>query len=54
VLIGHKIDVHAALPWSVATVGLLGGIVWLRIEARSFRQVWEKLMIELKPQRSVA
>jgi branched-chain amino acid transport system permease protein len=54
VLFGHKIDVHAALPWSVATVGLLGGIAWLRIEARSFRQVWEKLMIELKPQRSVA
>jgi branched-chain amino acid transport system permease protein len=54
VLFGHKIDVHAALPWSVATVGLLGGIAWLRIEARSLRQVWEKLMIELKPQRSVA
>jgi branched-chain amino acid transport system permease protein len=54
VLFGHKIDVHAALPWSVASVGLLGGIAWLRIEARSFRQVWEKLMIELKPQRSVA
>jgi branched-chain amino acid transport system permease protein len=54
VLFGHKIDVHAALPWSVASVGLLGGIAWLRTEARSFRQVWEKLMIELKPQRSAA
>jgi len=54
VLFGHKIDVHAVMPWSVATACLFGGIVWLRIEARSFRQVWEKLMIELKPRRSAA
>ena len=53
-LFGRKIDVHAALPWSVATIGLLGGIAWLRIEARAFRRVWEKLMVELKPQRSAA
>jgi branched-chain amino acid transport system permease protein len=53
-LFGRKIDVHAVLPWLVAAACLLGGILWLRVEARAFRQVWEKLMIELKPQRSAA
>jgi branched-chain amino acid transport system permease protein len=54
VLFGRKIDVHAGLPWLLATVLLLGGGFWLRIEARAFRRVWEGLMIELKPQRSAA
>jgi branched-chain amino acid transport system permease protein len=54
VLFGHRIDVHAVLPWLIATVCLLGGMFWLRIEARAFRRVWERLMIELKPQRSAA
>jgi branched-chain amino acid transport system permease protein len=54
ILFGHKIDVHAVLPWLLATVSLFGGGFWLRLEARSFRHVWEGLMIELKPQRSVA
>jgi len=53
-LFGRKIDVHAVLPWSAAAVCLLGGIAWLRVEARSFRRVWEKLMAELKPRRSAA
>ena len=51
-LFGHKIDVHAVLPWLLATACLVGGGVWLRLEARAFRRVWEKLMLELKPQRS--
>jgi branched-chain amino acid transport system permease protein len=54
VLFGRKIDIHAVLPWLLATICLLGGSWWLRIEARSFRRVWESLMIELKPQRSLA
>jgi len=54
VLFGNKIDVHATLPWLAATVLLLGGGFWLRFEARTFRRIWEGLMIELKPQRSAA
>jgi len=54
VLFGNKIDVHAALPWLVATASFLVGVFWLRLEVRLFRRVWESLMLELKPQRSVA
>ncbi len=54
ILFGNKIDIHAVLPWLLATVSLLGGGLWLHREARSFRHVWEGLMLELKPQRSVA
>jgi branched-chain amino acid transport system permease protein len=54
VLFGSKIDVHAALPWLLAAAGLIVGAVWLRLEARSFRRVWDGLMAELKPQRSAA
>ena len=54
ILFGRKIDVHASLPWMLASACLLGGGLWLRPEARAFRRVWEGLMIELKPQRSAA
>ena len=54
VLFGNRIDIHAVLPWLVATLSLLIGIFWLRHEARGFRRVWDGLMLELKPQRSVA
>ena len=54
VLFGNKIDIHATLPWLFATVFLLGGGVWLRLEAQSFRRVWESLMADLKPQRSIS
>ena len=54
VLFGNKIDIHATLPWLFATVFLLGGGFWLRLEAQSFRRVWEGLMVDLKPQRSVS
>jgi branched-chain amino acid transport system permease protein len=54
VLFGSKIDIHATLPWLVATLSLLVGIFWLRREAQSFRRVWDGLMLELKPQRSIA
>jgi branched-chain amino acid transport system permease protein len=54
VLFGHRIDVHAALPWLLATVALAVGCFWLRLEARAFRQVWETLMVELKPRKGTA
>jgi len=54
VLFGNKIDIHATLPWLFATVFLLGGGFWLRLEVRSFRRVWEALMLDLMPQRSMA
>ena len=54
VLFGHKIDEHEALPWLIAFACLIAGTVWFSIEARAFRQVWDKLMVELKPERSVA
>lgn len=54
VLFGRKIDVHATLPWLLAAASLLVGLFWLRFEARSFRRVWEGLMLELKPRRSTA
>jgi len=54
VLFGNKIDIHATLPWLFATVFLLGGGFWLRLEAQSFRRVWESLMADLKPQRSLS
>jgi branched-chain amino acid transport system permease protein len=54
ILFGHSIDVHANLPWLLAAILLVGGGFWLRLEARVFRRVWDGLMIELKPQRSMA
>jgi branched-chain amino acid transport system permease protein len=54
VLFGNKIDIHATLPWLFATVFLLGGGLWLRLEAQSFRRVWEGLMADLKPQRRLS
>ncbi|HJZ21221.1 MAG TPA: branched-chain amino acid ABC transporter permease [Bradyrhizobium sp.] len=47
VLFGNKIDVHAALPWLAATLLLCGGGIWLYVEARAFRRVWEGLMLEV-------
>jgi branched-chain amino acid transport system permease protein len=54
VLFGHKINEHDAIPWLAVLVCLAVGTAWFTIEARSFRRVWDGLMSELKPQRSVA
>jgi branched-chain amino acid transport system permease protein len=54
IVFGHKIDVHAASPWAFAAVLLVGGAFWLRLEVRLFQRVWEGIMFDLKPQRSVA
>ena len=53
-LFGHKINEHDALPWFIALALLAVGTFWFSIEARAFRRVWDGLMSELKPQRSVA
>lgn len=54
VLFGNKIDEHAVLPWSIAFACLIAGTLWFGVEARAFRQVWDKLMAELNPERSAA
>jgi branched-chain amino acid transport system permease protein len=54
VLFGNKIDVHAALPWVISAVLLLGGGFWFRVEARAFHLTWERLMAEAAPARAVA
>jgi branched-chain amino acid transport system permease protein len=54
VLFGNKIDEHAVLPWLSAGACLIVGGFWFSVEARSFRRVWDGLMAELKPERSLA
>ncbi len=54
VLFGHKINEHDLMPWLAAFACLIVGTAWFSIEAKSFRRVWDALMVELKPQRSVA
>lgn len=54
VLFGNKIDEHEVLPWLAAFACLVVGTLWFSVEARSFRRVWDGLMAEVKPQRSVA
>jgi branched-chain amino acid transport system permease protein len=54
VLFGNKIDDHAPLPWLSAGLCLVGGGLWFGREARSFRRVWQGLMLELQPKRSLA
>jgi branched-chain amino acid transport system permease protein len=54
VLFGNKIDDHAPLPWLAAGLCLVGGGLWFGREARSFRRVWQGLMGELQPKRSLA
>jgi len=54
VLFGNTIDDHAPLPWLFAGLCLVGGGLWFGREARSFRLVWQGLMAELQPKRSLA
>src|ERR1700760_3870033 len=51
VLFGSKVDVHAAMPWLVATVLLLGGGFWLRRGARAVRRGGGKPVVHLKTPR---
>jgi len=54
VLFGSRIDVRAPLPWVIAIVLLLGGCCWFLVEARAFHRVWERLMADVSPERSLA
>ncbi|MGE0225760.1 MAG: branched-chain amino acid ABC transporter permease [Acetobacteraceae bacterium] len=48
VLFGSTIDVASAVPWTISLVCLIAGALWLRVEARMFRRVWDDIMTELK------
>src|ERR1700754_1026787 len=48
VLFGHKMDEHDVMPWLAAFACLIAGTFWFSVEARALRQVWDKLMAELK------
>ena len=41
---GHLIDTTAPMPWVVALAALVLGGLWLRHEARGFRERWDALM----------
>src|SRR4051794_4638161 len=41
---GHTIDTTAPMPWVVALAALVLGGLWLRHEARGFRERWDALM----------
>jgi branched-chain amino acid transport system permease protein len=41
---GHTIDTMAPMPWVVAFAALLLGGLWLRHEARGFRERWDALV----------
>jgi branched-chain amino acid transport system permease protein len=41
---GHTIDTTEPLPWVLALAALTLGALWLRREARSFRERWDKLI----------
>ncbi|HEY7580300.1 MAG TPA: branched-chain amino acid ABC transporter permease [Acetobacteraceae bacterium] len=43
-LLGRSIDIFSATPWLVSLLCLSGGCVWLAIEARHFKRIWDGLM----------
>jgi hypothetical protein len=50
---GHLIDTTAPLPWVIALAALVLGGLWLRHEARGFRERWDALMEGAKIQDGV-
>jgi branched-chain amino acid transport system permease protein len=50
---GHLIDTTAPLPWVIALAALVLGGLWLRHEARGFRERWDALMEGVKIQDGV-
>jgi len=45
---GQAIDPHSAMPWLVGAAALIGGGLWLRLEARFFRARWDALIEDAK------
>jgi branched-chain amino acid transport system permease protein len=41
---GNVIDTLSVLPWAIAIGSLVLGGLWLRMEARNFRQRWDELL----------
>jgi branched-chain amino acid transport system permease protein len=50
-LFGSPIDAGSVWPWTIATVLLVVGGIWLRKEARSFARVWEAVTDDLQEAR---
>lgn len=48
-LFGLTPNVYTPAPWLVTFAGGVVGLVWLRLEARRFRLVWDNAMTDLKP-----
>jgi branched-chain amino acid transport system permease protein len=49
VLLYHPIDIFSATPWLVSATCMIGGCIWLTIEARLFKPVWDSLMEAARP-----
>jgi branched-chain amino acid transport system permease protein len=43
-LLGRSVDVFSAAPWLFSLLCLAGGCIWLAIEARRFKRIWDGLM----------
>ena len=44
----YTVDPHTLFPWALAAVALIGGGLWLRLEARRFRVRWDALIADAK------
>jgi branched-chain amino acid transport system permease protein len=44
----HLIDTTAPMPWVVALAALVLGTLWLRREARGFRERWDAVTEDIK------
>ncbi len=44
----HAVDPTTAFPWLLGAAALLGGGLWLRLEARGFRARWDALIADAK------
>jgi branched-chain amino acid transport system permease protein len=44
----YAVDPQTPFPWLLGAVALIGGILWLRLEARTFRARWDKLIEDAK------
>jgi branched-chain amino acid transport system permease protein len=45
---GHLIDTTAPMPWVIALAALVLGALWLRREARGFREQWDAVTEDIK------
>jgi len=44
----HAVDPATPFPWVLGAVALIGGGLWLRLEARGFRVRWDALIADAK------